>query len=157
VAGTWHTLRLVFTGTLIEVYLDGVWVLSVTDTAYPSGVIALDVSNQPMEFDNVLVTGELSASNPLPTTTSLNPASATAGGPGFTLTVNGGNFINGSVVRWNGANRVTTYISSTQLQAAIPATDIAVAGTAQVTVSNPASGGGQGGAPLSNALTFTIN
>src|SRR5690606_11356783 len=82
------------------------------------------------------------ATNPIPATTSLTPTSATAGGPGFTLTVNGSNFIAGSVVRWNGANRATTFVSATQLQAAIPASDIATAGTATVTVVNPAPGGG---------------
>jgi len=33
----------------------------------------------------------------------LSPTSATAGGPAFTLTVNGTNFMTGSIVRWNGA------------------------------------------------------
>src|SRR6185295_10089018 len=48
-------------------------------------------------------------------------------------------------------NRTTTFVSSTQLTAAIPASDIANVGTASVTVVNPAPGGG-----TSNALTFTI-
>ncbi|MCI0400489.1 MAG: IPT/TIG domain-containing protein, partial [Gammaproteobacteria bacterium] len=61
---------------------------------------------------------------------------------GFTLTVNGSNFINGSVVRWNGADRTTTFVSATQLTATIPASDIATAGTAAVTVFTPLPGGG---------------
>ncbi len=92
------------------------------------------------------------ANNPLPTTASLSPSSATAGGAGFTLTVTGSNFINGSTVQWNGASRTTTYVSSTQLTAAILAADIVSAGTATVTVFNPAPGGG-----TSNAQTFTIS
>ena len=55
---------------------------------------------------------------------------------GFTLTVNGTNFVNGSVVDWNGSSRVTAFVSPTQLTAAIPASDIASAGTASITVSN---------------------
>jgi hypothetical protein len=55
---------------------------------------------------------------------------------GFTLTVNGANFVNGSVVDWNGSPRATTFVSSTQLTAVIPASDIASAGTASVTVAN---------------------
>jgi hypothetical protein len=90
--------------------------------------------------------------NPVPAITALSPASSTAGGPAFTLTVNGSNFVNASVVRWNGTDRATTYVSSTQLTAEITTADIAVAGTAQVTVFNPAPGGG-----ISNAQTFTIN
>src|SRR5258705_10902624 len=46
-----------------------------------------------------------------PTLTTLSPSSAVAGGPAFTLTVNGSNFVSGSVVRWNGANRTTTFVS----------------------------------------------
>jgi hypothetical protein len=89
--------------------------------------------------------------NPVPALTSLSPNSTTAGGPAFTLTVNGTNFITGSVVRWNGSDRATTFVSSTQLRAAIPASDIATAGTATITVFNPGAGGG-----TSNALVFTI-
>jgi len=93
-----------------------------------------------------------SSSNPMPTTTGLSPASAASGGPGFTLTVMGTNFVFGSVVRWNGVDRATTYYGSpTQLTAAIPATDIAAAGTATVTVFSPTPGGG-----TSNAQTFAI-
>jgi len=92
------------------------------------------------------------ASNPMPAITTLSPSSATAGGPTFTLTVTGSNFITTSKVRWNGADRTTTYVSATQLTAAIPATDIAAAGTASVTVFNPTPGGG-----TSSAQTFTIN
>jgi hypothetical protein len=86
------------------------------------------------------------------TITSLSPASATAGSAGFTLTVNGTGFVSGATVQFNGANRTTTFVSSTQVTAAILAADIATAGTASVTVTNPAPGGG-----ASNALTFTIN
>jgi Tol biopolymer transport system component len=82
----------------------------------------------------------------------INPSSATAGGPGFTLTVSGTNFNALSVVRWNGADRTTTFVSSTQLTATIPSNDIAVGGTADVTVFNPSPGVG-----TSSALTFTIN
>jgi hypothetical protein len=49
-------------------------------------------------------------------------------------------------------NRTTTFVSSTQLTAAIPAANIASAGTAQVKVFNPTPGGG-----ASNAQTFITN
>jgi len=93
-----------------------------------------------------------SGTNPVPVASSLSPSSGTAGGTAFTLTVNGSGFISNSVVRWNGSNRTTTFVSSTQLTASIQASDITTVGTAQVTVFNPTPGGG-----TSNALTFTIN
>jgi len=62
------------------------------------------------------------------------------------------NFVAGSVVRWNGTDRPTTSNGSVNaLTAQISASDIAAAGTATVTVFNPAPGGGS-----SNSLTFTI-
>ena len=63
-----------------------------------------------------------------------------AGAPAFTLTVTGSGFVSASVVRWNGAARTTTFVIDTQLQASIPASDVAVAGTAQVSVLTPAPG-----------------
>ncbi|HET7697972.1 MAG TPA: S8 family serine peptidase [Vicinamibacterales bacterium] len=91
------------------------------------------------------------AVNPAPAATSLSPARASAGSAGFTLTVNGTNFVAASEVRWNGAPRATTFVSATQLRASIPAADIAVPSTAQVTVFSPAPGGG-----TSAPLAFTI-
>ncbi len=90
--------------------------------------------------------------NPVPVLGALVQTSAIAGTAGFTLTVNGTSFVNGAVVQWNGVALVTTFVSATQLMAAVPAGDIATGGTASVTVANPAPGGGS-----SAALTFTIN
>ena len=64
----------------------------------------------------------------------LLPNGETAGGAGFTLQVNGANFMAKSVVLWNGAVRKTTYISSTELTAAISAADIAMEATDLVTI-----------------------
>ena len=86
---------------------------------------------------------------PPPTLSALTPSITPAGGSAFTLSVTGSNFVSGSVVRWNGAGRTTSFTSSTQLTAAIAAAGIATPGTAQVTVANPDG-------PVSNALTFTI-
>ena len=91
------------------------------------------------------------ALTPAPVASSLSPDSLVAGGSALTLTVQGSQFVPWSVVRWNGANRITTFVSSTELQAAIDTADIATAGTAQVSVLTPAPGGGTSG-----NLTFTI-
>lgn len=89
--------------------------------------------------------------NPVPVATALTPQSATAGDAGFTLTVTGSDFAQNAVVRWNGSDRTTTFVSSAELQAQITAADIASEGTASVTVFNPSPGGG-----LSQALNFDI-
>jgi hypothetical protein len=90
--------------------------------------------------------------NPKPAITSLSPNAAAAGSVAFSLTVNGTGFISSSVVRWNGTARTTTYVSSTQLQAAITAADVATAGTANVMVYNPTPGGG-----TSTGVRFTVS
>ena len=81
--------------------------------------------------------------NPLPLINQpLVPMSVLPGSSGFTLTVNGTGFASGSVVNWNGSPQPTTFVSSRRLTAAIAAADVATAGTASVTVFNPAPGGG---------------
>jgi hypothetical protein len=94
---------------------------------------------------------------PAPILTAINPNSATAGSPGFTLTVTGANFISTTTVRWNGANRPTTFVSATQLTAQIPASDITTPGTASVNVFTPPNAAGVGGGLSTNPLPFTIN
>ena len=94
---------------------------------------------------------QLVTENPLPSLTSLSPATVAVEGPTFVLTVNGSNFIPASVVRWDGGDRTTRFNSSTQVEADILAGDIATGGSAAVTVFNPAPAGG-----LSNALTLAI-
>ena len=74
---------------------------------------------------------------PNPTITTISPTTRQAGLGAFTLTVNGTNFVNGeSIVRWNGSNRTTTFVSSTQITAAITAADVLSSGTSSVTVFN---------------------
>src|SRR5438105_8813135 len=90
--------------------------------------------------------------NPVPAISSISPTSTTAGSAQFTLTVNGTNFVATSTVKWNGSALVTTFVSSTQLTAIVPAANVAAVGTASVTVVNPTPGGG-----TSNALTFTLS
>jgi len=77
----------------------------------------------------------------VPTITELSPDNANAGGPAFTLTVNGSSFATNAVVNWNGAPQTTTYVTGKQLMAAIHATTTAAPGTVPVTVTNPGTPG----------------
>ena len=80
------------------------------------------------------------------------PQFGCSGVAAFTLTVNGTNFVSGSIVRWNGADRVTTFVSLTQLTATISTSDILGSGNAKITVFNPAPGGG-----VSNISVFKLS
>jgi len=87
----------------------------------------------------------------VPTTTSISPSAAVAGDAAITLTVSGSGFDPAAVVNFSGSARPTTYISSNQLTASIPASALANIGTFNVTVTNPGTGGG-----TSNAQMFTV-
>ncbi|MEP7271243.1 MAG: NF038122 family metalloprotease [Acidobacteriota bacterium] len=100
-----------------------------------------------------------------PVAEKLSPNSAAPGDGALLLFVNGHNFQSNSVVRWNGAARLTTVLSGSQLRATIPTTDLVSPGTAQVTVFTAAAvTAGASASPASfaevagesTALTFTI-
>ena len=113
-----------------------------------AGTVQVTVSNPGGAVSN---SATFTVNNPPPTITTLNPNSATAGGAAFTMTVTGTGYISGAVVKFGATSLTTTFSSSTQLSAAVPASSITTAGTASVTVVNPSGGG------TSNAVTFTIN
>jgi hypothetical protein len=84
-----------------------------------------------------------------PALSSSSPGAATAGGGPFTLTLNGTGFTSVAAVQWNGTNLAATFVNATQLTAAVPASLIASAGTAQITVVIDGVS--------SNALSFVVS
>jgi hypothetical protein len=90
--------------------------------------------------------------SPVPTLATIVPSSAVAGGAPFVLTTSGTGFRPNSVVRWNGSDRATVFVSTTELRALISGADISSSGDALVTVFSPSPGGG-----TSNGLAFTVN
>jgi uncharacterized protein (TIGR03437 family) len=93
----------------------------------------------------------LHAANGFPSLQLLTPNAAPAGSPSVPLTVTGSGFASGSTVTFNGTPLATNFVSSTDLTATVPASDLASAGTFPVTVSNPAPGGG-----TSAPVNFTV-
>ena len=101
----------------------------------------------------LFLTGGAFAKNGIPVVYQpLSPTSAAPGSAGFTLAVRGSGFVNGAVVRWNGASLSTTYINRGTLHAVVSADKLINPGTAAITVSNPAPGGG-----VSNASYFQVH
>ncbi|GAC1654166.1 MAG: hypothetical protein NVS4B3_17890 [Gemmatimonadaceae bacterium] len=115
-----------------------------------AGTVQVTVAT-PTPGGGVSAPATFTINNPFPTTSSLSPAYVPVGAASFNLTVAGSGFVNGSVVRWNGADRITTYVSANQLTAAIPASDLNALGTSSVTVFTPAPGGG-----TSSGSVFTV-
>jgi outer membrane protein assembly factor BamB len=94
----------------------------------------------------------------------VSPAKVTVGGPAFTLTALGTSFTGTSTIEWNGVGLTTTQVSSTELLAQIPASDISATGTASVIVSDPNSPPGTTGAqtitiapPSIDAVAYQMN
>jgi len=121
-------------------------ILGIVSLVFLAGCGGGSYSNQPPSGTNPTPT-----TNPVPAISFLNPSGTAVGGPAFTLTVSGSNFLASSVVRWNGSDRPTAFQNNTQVTAQIPAGDIAATGTAAITVFNPTPGGG-----TSNSLNFSI-
>jgi hypothetical protein len=69
------------------------------------------------------------------------------------MTITGTNFVSTSAVNFNGKVEPTTFVSATQVTAAIPASDVATAGNVNVTVTNPNPGGGTS----TPAFVFTVD
>ena len=86
--------------------------------------------------------------HPLPVLLSISPAEAEPGSGALTLTLHGTGFLETSVVRWNGADRPTTFVSATELEAGIAAADLDAADEVEVVVHNGPPGGGTSGAAL---------
>jgi FG-GAP-like repeat/Abnormal spindle-like microcephaly-assoc'd, ASPM-SPD-2-Hydin len=99
-----------------------------------------------------IATGVVAQNNAVPLLNQpLTPTSVTPGHGAFTLNVTGSGFALGATVNWNGAPRKTSFVSSSHLQARISSADVAQMGTALVTVTNPAPGGG-----ISNFVYFPV-
>ncbi len=90
--------------------------------------------------------------NPLPAVGSLSPGFTTESGPPFTLTVGGSGFASGSTVYWGSTALATQFVSTSQLTAQVPASNVATAGVTAVSVQSPAPGGG-----TSNAFQFEVD
>ena len=99
-----------------------------------------------VEFD---ITGP---NNPSPKASGLSPSSLPVGSPDTEIVIKGSGFTASSVAEWNAMPLATAYISGSTIIALIPSADTAASGTAQITVTNPAPGGG-----TSSQVAFTVS
>ena len=96
--------------------------------------------------------------NPVPTLTSISPAKVAAGAPDFLLQLTGASFIQGAQALVNGTPREVFSATPSSLLVRISAADVAAVGSVDVSMQNPAPGGGASGTiklqilPASNRL-----
>ena len=124
--------------------------------AAPAGLYDVEVTQKWDFYDyTARLYDAFTVATAAPSISGIDPASVAAGSQAFSLQVTGANFVtgaSGAVVRWNSTDLVTTRDSSTRLRAAVPASLVVNPGTVAITVRN-----GSGlGAPVSNAVTFTV-
>ena len=89
--------------------------------------------------------------NPGAILTSLSPLSAVAGSGATTIEAGGTGFVPGATIVFGGTDLVTTFGSSTSLEATIPTSLLVSSGSVPVKVVNPPPGGGS-----SSAISFTV-
>lgn len=115
-------------------------------------ILFVTVANGSIAVTADPTTTALSVDNPLPSITGVSPAAVLLGSTAASIQVTGTNFVPGISLSVNGSTRATTYVSSTQLSAALTAADFATAQTLQFNVSNPKPGGG-----TSSASSIGVN
>jgi len=161
VAGRPTTVSVAPRDTLSELSGDPMWTFgdggtgegrSVSYTYLAGGTYQVTVGQRDAAGNVASETRDVRVTNPVPAVSALAPAAAQAGGGPLALSVVGGGFTPASVVRWNGVARPTSYEGPTLLVADLSAADLSSPGSATVTVSSPAPGGG-----ISSARAFAIS
>ncbi len=94
----------------------------------------------------------VSLSYPAPSLKTISPESVSVGASATTLSIFGAGLTKGTTVSLGGTSLQTSYLSSTEVTALVPAFTQAIAGTFEVSVANPTPGGGTAG-----PATFTVS
>jgi trimeric autotransporter adhesin len=94
----------------------------------------------------------LTVNNPAPTIASLEPSIELAGVVSPVVAVVGTGFVPTTVIQVGGSARTTTYISATQVNVTLNASDVAAAGSLSLTAVNASPGGG-----TSTATALAVN
>lgn len=85
---------------------------------------------------------QLIINNPLPSVSSFSPASAVAGSPSITVTINGTNFVDQAIVTFGAERFKPRELGGTQITVSIPSSALVQVGSRTVAVANPPPGGG---------------
>ena len=107
-----------------------------------NGAIATITISNPSPGGGVSSGAKFTVDNPSPVVSSISPASVVAGAQQQTLDIHGTGFLATSVVQWNGSALQTNFVSGTEVKAVVPVEDVAAGQVAQISMGNPAPGGG---------------
>ncbi len=118
-------------------------------------VLATDATGVSVDngFTSIRIDSSATTANAVPWLNQpLMPTAISPGSALFTLHASGTGFASGATIDFNHAPLATTFVDSEHLSAIVPAANVASAGTASVTVTNPAPGGGR-----SNVVYFPVH
>jgi hypothetical protein len=119
------------------------------DSVAPVGPRDVYVINVPPGGGRDTLFGAFSINNPGAALVSISPDTLPVGSPETMLTVIGTSFVPESVVRLDTLGLTTVFVSTTELTATLPASELDTAGVFAVTVFSP-------GAGISNSKTLTV-
>jgi hypothetical protein len=130
--GVFHTLSIAFSGSQIKVTYDGTDVIQTTDAVLTAGAIALDVSNQPIDFDDVVVT-QTGGGNPPPPPPPVDDNGP--GGPILVISKAGSPFTRylGEILLAEGLNQYAIQEIGSVTAASLASYDVAILGDMSLT------------------------
>src|SRR5579859_705750 len=99
----------------------------------------------------------LTVNNLTPTISQASPVTSTAGGPAFTLTLTGSNFVNGAKLFWGAQPGLTLVGNGATVTTSVPASYIATPGPVVLNALNPAPSDGASGSFTYNVISPTIS
>ena len=94
----------------------------------------------------------LTVNNPAPVISALSPSVESVGAASAVISVVGTGFVTSTTIDVNGSARTTTFVSGTQVNVLLNATDVATSGSLSLTAVNSTPGGG-----TSAAATLAVN
>ena len=118
--------------------------LVTTDLYLKAGISEIKVRNPDSMVPEGIYSDSkyFSVENPKPTISRVYPRTLFAGSPETTIRVDGNNFVEGAVVRWNGSDLTTSFVNRKRLIGIVPEGNLALMGKVMIYISNPAPGGG---------------
>lgn len=128
----------------------GSYTLSALDPGYVPGSLQFPLSPSQAYVANIGLSKP--PDNPVPAISQLTPNVLLVGSGQQVITVEGSHFIAESTVTYNGVLHPSTFVDSTQISFTVSSSDLAMAGSFPVVVSNPTPGGGP-----SNSLNLAVS
>lgn len=129
----WHTLALSIGAGQLTVSYDGTSVIHVSDSTLSGGMVALDVSNMPVRFTNVIVTGNQTVNSQLTVSPASYSFSVASGASSTSQTLQIGTS-DGSIAAWSALSGVPW------LTVATPTGSTPATSNAQVNAANLSQG-----------------